>query len=332
MLINKVLIIRFSSFGDIVQCSSVVDQISQGYPQAKIDWATRSDFVELVKLNEKIHGVWSLERKNGIRDLIKLGIKLRKNKYDCVYDAHNNLRSKILLLFLCTRVFSKPLLISRSKDRIKRILLFTFKINTFPKPFKGIDSFITPLKKLKINFIKKERLVSWNLSFLETPIKEKNYITLVPSAAWEMKRWPLAYWKKLISFFPNENIVVLGGSEDFFCEELKKISPKNVKNLAGKLSLIESASVIEKSDCVVSGDTGLLHVADVLGIKGIGLMGPTAFGFTMNPKIKILETKLECRPCSKDGRGTCSQKIYQRCMVEITPEMVASEIQKLLHG
>jgi len=57
---------------------------------------------------------------------------------------------------------------------------------------------------------------------------------------------------------------------------------------------------------------------------------PTAFGFATNENIKTLEVELDCRPCTKDGRGACSQETYQRCMVEITPEQVAESALKIL--
>ena len=96
MKINKVLIIRFSSFGDIVQCSSVVELIRQKFPAAQIDWVTRSDFDYLVKLNNDVNKVWSFNKKAGFKGLIDLGLKLRAEEYSYVYDAHNNLRSKVL--------------------------------------------------------------------------------------------------------------------------------------------------------------------------------------------------------------------------------------------
>ena len=63
MMINKVLIIRFSSFGDIVQCSAVVELIRQKYPDAQIDWVTRSEFDFLVKLISHVKHVWSFNTK-----------------------------------------------------------------------------------------------------------------------------------------------------------------------------------------------------------------------------------------------------------------------------
>ena len=145
-----------------------------------------------------------------------------------------------------------------------------------------------------------------------------------------MKRWPIPHWEKLIAIMPNQQFIILGGKDDLFCEDLKMIAPDRVQNLAGKLSLVESCALIKNSKLVISADTGLLHVADVLGVKALSLMGPTAFGFTTGTQIKTLEVALPCRPCTKDGRGTCSQEVYQKCMVDITPEWVAKEAQLML--
>lgn len=332
-MINKVLIIRFSSFGDIVQCSSVVELIRQKYPSAQIDWVTRSEFDYLVKLNAGVYHVWSFNKKEGFKGLLKLAQKLRLEKYDHIYDAHNNLRSKLLSIALRMTLKRRPKWLTRSKDRFKRVLLFSFRINTFSWPFKGIESFCRPLKKWGIGLGEKDKMVTWNFTDENRQkvlpfVKNMNPVVLVPSAAWEMKRWPLDHFKKLITLMPEKLFIVLGGKEDMFCEELRNVDPTRVQNLAGKLSLVESCALIEQSPIVVSADTGLLHVADVLGVKAISLMGPTAFGFTTSEKIITMEMELPCRPCTKDGRGSCSQSVYQLCMVGITPERVAEEIRR----
>ena len=81
---------------------------------------------------------------------------------------------------------------------------------------------------------------------------------------------------------------------------------------------------------MISADTGALHIADLFGRQAIALMGPTAFGLVARPTSVVLSVPLDCRPCSKDGRGRCSQKIYQRCMVEITPAQVGSQVERFL--
>lgn len=325
---QKVLIVRFSSFGDIIQCSSIVEHLRRRFQDAEIHWVTRNEFKNLVSLNQSVDKVLAIDKSTGIRGLIYLALKLRRENYTHVYDAHHNLRSGILRLVLMLK-FNSPNLIVRSKDRLKRILLFYFRINLFPKPFRGIDSYLSPLKKWDIAFTTMAIPVRWKFQELNCDFVNKKFISFVPSAAWEMKRWPIDHWKKLVTLLPNVNIVLLGGKEDVFCEDISEIDPSRVINLAGKLSLIESCDIINKSQLVISADTGLLHVADVLGISAISLMGPTAFGFTASSKIKTLETELACRPCSKDGRGKCSQDIYQKCMVDITPEKVAREILNL---
>jgi heptosyltransferase-2 len=331
---NKALIIRFSSFGDIIQCSTVVERIAQGLESPEIDWVTRSEFTEVVGLNKSITNVISLNRKQGIIGLLKLAFKLTKNNYSLVYDAHNNLRSNLIkFIFLIT--FSNAKWITRPKDRVKRFLLFKLRINKFPVPFKGIDSYQAPLDKILRNESNSKNLVQYNFNIeiknkINNIIGEKNSaITIVPSAAWPMKRWPLQYWKDLIVLLGGKKIYILGGKEDTFCEELVQVAPERVINLAGKLSLLESCAMIGQSNIVISADTGLLHVADVLGVKGISLMGPSAFGFTKSELIKTLEIDLPCRPCSKDGSGNCSHDVYQKCMMGILPSSVKSTIEEL---
>jgi len=331
---NKVLIIRFSSFGDIVQCSSVVDVLAQ---ESAVHWATRADFETLVKLNSNLTKVYSLDKKLGLLGLIKFALELRSENYTHVFDAHNNLRSKIIMFFLSLRL-ATPKTLTRSKDRIKRILLFKFRKNLFPSPFKGVDSFLGPLSKWDIKTEAKSPLVSWSFSIetqnsvndvLNNKLNNTAFIALAPSAAWEMKRWPIENWKKVIELMPNKTFVVFGGKDDHFCEELVVGNETRVFNFAGKLSLAESSLLVKHAELVISGDTGLLHVADVLSVKGLSLMGPTAFGFTKSKSIKTLEVDLSCRPCTKDGRGSCSQDVYKKCMVDILPSVVASEASKL---
>lgn len=337
MKINKVLIIRFSSFGDIIQCSKAAELIAQINPAAEIHWVTRGEFKALLEINPKVKKVWSLSKENKtFLDLVKLGLTLRKEKYDLIYDAHNNLRSNLLFIILRLGRLS-PKWVTRSKDRIKRIMLFQFRLNFFNYPFKGIDSFLTPIKKVFAQNPSNELgISSWNFSpevlrkLSEIPHLNESVI-FVPSAAWTMKRWPVEHWITLASLI-EKKIIILGGNEDeIFCNQIKNVAPERIENLAGKLSLIESCAVVKHAELIISADTGLLHVADVFGKKALSLMGPTAFGFTTHQNIKTLEIDMKCRPCSKDGRGKCHQPVYQRCMVDITPKMVAHEAHLALH-
>ncbi|MPQ48577.1 glycosyltransferase family 9 protein [Marinifilum sp. N1E240] len=341
---KKFLIIRFSSIGDIIQCMTVVDGILNHYPDAEIHWIARKDMSSFLAMDQRIHKVWGFDRKKGFKGLLAQAKQLKAEKFDFVYDAHSNIRSIVLKTVLVPRwkrwFGIGPKFTMRSKDRIKRILLFKFRIDRFPMPFKGMRSFRKPMEKWGIDDYSKVN-TNW---FFPEELKEKmdanvfsslkgdksKLVTLVPSAAWIMKRWPVSHWQKLVSLLPDYNFMILAGPDDVFCSEIEKEAPEKILNLAGKTNLLESCYLTQKSNLVISGDTGFLHAADKFNVKALSLMGPTAFGFTTGDQIKTLEVDMKCRPCSKDGSGKCKMNIYQQCMVDITPEWLAKEVKSAM--
>ncbi len=324
----KFLIVRFSSFGDIVQALPSVNSIHTTHPKAEIHWLTRKDFSDLVDGHPHIHKVMTFDKKSGLVSYIQLLRSLSSEHYTHIYDAHNNLRSWILRIYAWI-FWKNPQFIVRSKNRWKRFLFFKLRRPVFKMPFRGALSYLEPLKNWNIS----DRIIPPPHLFVPTlaTALPETYIALAPSAAWPNKRWPLDHWKTLIRILSTHKIVVLGGPEDYFCSELQEIAPDRVINLAGKCSLIESCSVVKKSKILISADTGLLHAADQMGVKNIGLIGPTAFGYTTQSQSLVLEVDLACKPCSKDGRNRCTNPTFQKCMVDITPERVAETV-RLIEG
>lgn len=334
---KKFLIIRLSSIGDIVQCMSVIDGIKNHYPDSEIHWFARKDMSSFIAMDKRIDKIWGFDRKEGLKGIIRASRLLKKENYDYVYDAHSNIRSNImkmiiLPLFRNLRA-SGPKYVLRSKERFKRLLLFRFGINRFPNPFKGAESYQQPLTKWKITDFSSD-YSDWhfpsdfNVKFKDI-INDNNLITLVPSANWEMKRWPVNHWKKLINILTDRKFLILAGPDDTFCEEIASAAPERVINFAGKTSLLESCYLVAHSNVVISADTGFMHAADLFGTPGIALMGPTAFGYPSGKSIEILEIPMDCRPCTKDGNGKCVREVWQDCMVSITPDMVADKVSIL---
>lgn len=349
---SKFLIIRFSSFGDIAQALFAAEALHKSHPHAEIHWLTRQDFSEFVESNPNITKVWALERRKGLRGLFSIVKELNREKFTHVYDAHNNLRSHVVSLslkFFQPRIRFKK----RSKNRIQRFFLFRLGINLFPQPFKGAVSYLTPLA----DWTGKEARVGAEInmetgtsSVLPPPLRLKfktplanlshlslsdlplsKMIVLAPSATWELKRWPIEHWIQLIESNPQSQFVLLGGPQDEHCHEIAKAVSKTstVVNLTGQLSWSESAQVLTHAQAIVAGDTGLLHVADLIGKPAIAIIGPTAFGYPSRETSKILEVDLKCKPCTKDGRGRCRNTVYKRCLVEVTPERVAHALRRL---
>ncbi|MCM2281690.1 MAG: glycosyltransferase family 9 protein [Bdellovibrionaceae bacterium] len=328
--------IRFSSFGDIIQAAAVPGAFRSRFPKARVDWLLRSDFQGLLNDHKNVDRVIAFHKKAGLLGLLRLAWQLGAEPYTHIYDAHANVRSQIVL---CTLRLRRSLLLpklpwphwaQRPKSRLRRFLFFRFRLRSaLPRPFLGVVSFLAPLRKWGVSktppappqyFIAENARTEAHQLFGDF----RPDVLLIPSAAWEKKRWPVNHWKRLIDLMPESTFAILGGPDDAFCEELAQIAPQRVRNFAGRLSLAGSAAALELGRLAISADTGLLHVADQLGRPVLALIGPTAFGYPSHRSSKTLEIQLECKPCSKDGRGRCSNSLYQRCMVEITPEWVAN--------
>lgn len=335
----KFLILRFSSFGDVTQCLSVPSQIHNKYPEAKIHWAVRDDLAELLEGHPHIERKWPLSRGTGLRGLIKLGLDLRRQSFSHLYDAHNNLRSHLLSWILRFPRRGKSLVFLRkSQKRWKRILLFWGHRNTYEMPLSGQRDLLEPLQAWGVA----KTLPPTPQLFL-SPVHQKNllgkipwpageWISLAPSSAFALKRWPVEYWRELISLFPSKRFLLLGGPEDSFLAELALPFSDRVINLAGRCSLMESAAAIQLGQALVANDTGLLHVAEQLGKPAIALMGPAPFGFPSRPLTRILQLDLPCRPCSKHGQGPCTNPEFQLCLRGISVNLVASQLNELIKG
>lgn len=331
----KILIIRFSSIGDVLQSLSLIDVVRKKNPMAQVDFLTQKQFEEFFVTHPGLHRCFYVPKKSGLREIWAISKELKNQGYTHVYDAHNNLRSRLVCWCLRLRG-ARFQFLRRSIQRWKRWMLFRFRIHLFPKPFSGQMDMIRPLKKwgmdgqvpsqpslyIQESVIQNARLKlgSW---------ADKKFITLAPSAAYPLKRWPLEYWSELIQISTDQHFVLLGGSEDQFLSELSVQYPSRVLNLAGQLSLAESAAVVGLSQILISNDTGVMHMAEQQNHPCVALMGPAPFGFPSKPSTRVLERELWCRPCSKHGQGPCINKEFQKCLRDISPTEVFQTVGKI---
>jgi lipopolysaccharide heptosyltransferase II len=336
---TKVLIIRFSSFGDVVQTLSVPSLLKKQFPNSEIHWLTKTDFEDLIDSHPAVNKVWTVKKERGLNGLLKLVLNLRLENFSMIYDAHNNFRSHLLvwgIRFFCGRNL-RPQLLRRSIYRWKRFLLFRFRINRFEQPFSGQRDLIAPLIQwgistllppppqlfLKVSTQEKIRQRLSTVNFLD-----QKFICLAPSAAHEFKKWPKEYWQDLIKLW-DKKFILLGGPSDNFIQEIADVATNRTLNLAGQLSLTESAAVIELCQMLISNDTGLLHVAEQLGKRCVALMGPAPFGYPSRyENTLILEKSLPCKPCSKHGQGPCTNKHFHECLRALKPDFVFNQAEQ----
>ncbi len=337
----KILIIRFSSFGDIIQCLSLPTNLHQAFDHAEIHWITRKDYADLISNHKGVSKIWALDRKTGIKGLLNMIQELKKENFTHIYDAHNNTRSHLICWCLngplgLFGLFKRIQFIRRSQYRLRRFLLFRLGINLYPKPFVGQWALLEPLQKWGVStqlptppqiFIDSKTMndVKVHLQFDSI---QKPLIALSPSASYELKRWPPEYWKSLVDSHPQWRFIFLGGPHDHFIKDIATSS--HCINQAGQLSYLASAALIAQCDLIISNDTGLMHVGEQLGLPTIALMGPAPFGYPGRKSTLVLERNLPCRPCSKHGQGPCVNKEFQKCLRDISVKEVSKEIQKIL--
>lgn len=323
----KVLVIRFSSIGDVTQALSIPAHIQSHYPNAEIHFLTKNIFSELLTTNPHIKKIWTI---NAGDSLFKKVSELNQEKFDRVYDAHNNLRSN--LFYFLVRA---PYKLQKPMERFKRFLLLRFKINKFEKPFSGQRDLLRPLIQWGIPltlpqgpqiFLKPDTVKAAQEILRQNQVTA-SFVAVAPSAAHLFKRWPVDKWKELFTLAPQTQFVILAGPADDFTREFN-VFP-NVKNLTGKTTLLQSAAIISLADKVVSNDTGLLHFSEQLDKKTIALIGAAPFGFPSKPHTLIIKKDLPCWPCSKHGQGPCVNPEFHKCMNDITASEVKQKLEQL---
>lgn len=313
----KILVVRFSSIGDIVLTTPVVRMLKKQL-NAKVHYLTKSSYVSLLKNNPYIDSVYQIQ--NSISEVIA---DLKKEKYDYVIDLHSNLRTQILKFRLGMPAKSF------NKLNMEKFMLTNFKLDKMPK-IHIVDRYLETVKHLGVK--NDNQGLDFFLSAndkLDISIFPKNYIVFVIGGQHATKILPN---EKIISIIKkvNKPVLLLGGPEDAHRgEEIAKACDK-VVNTCGKYSILQSASLVQQATMVITHDTGMMHIAAAFNKKIYSVWGNTVPEFGMYPYLESEQSKrievkgLNCRPCSKIGYDKCP-KGHFKCMQEIDENLFLSE-------
>ena len=313
----KILVVRFSSIGDIVLTTPVVRMLKKQL-NAQVHYLTKSSYVSLLKNNPYVDSVYQIE--NSITEVIA---DLKKEKYDYVIDLHSNLRTQILKFRLGMPAKSF------NKLNIEKFMLTNFKLDKMPK-IHIVDRYLETVKHLGVK--NDNQGLDFFLSAndkLDISIFPKNYIVFVIGGQHATKILPN---EKIISIIKkvNKPVLLIGGPEDAHKgEEIAKACDK-VVNTCGKYSILQSASLVQQATMVITHDTGMMHIAAAFNKKIYSVWGNTVPEFGMYPykasaSSRMIEVKrLSCRPCSKIGYAKCP-KGHFKCMQEIDEKLFLSE-------
>lgn len=299
----KVLLVRFSSIGDIVLTSPVVRCLKEQLPDVEIHYLSKRRFEGILAFNPHIDKLLLIDKK-----VSEVRSELKTAAYDFVVDLHHNLRSaQVKQLCGCRST-------SLKKHNIEKWLMVRFKWNLLPKQH-IVDRYMDCVKSLGVTNDGKG--LEYYVPEADRVVFSDEFGIPEPFIAFAIggqHKGKILPEKKIISICSklHRPVVLLGGKEDAVRgSRIAKMSEGQVVNLCGMFNLNQSASILTQAETVISHDTGLMHIAAAFKKRVISVWGCTIPAFGMYPYMagegsKIIEVNgLPSRPCSKLGKGMC---------------------------
>ncbi len=310
---RKILIIRFGAIGDIIWTSLVIRCLKTQLQDSEIHFVTKKKFHSLIAHNPYIDKVYVLD--SSVLDLVR---ELKKERYDIVLDLHKNLRSHIIKWLLCVKSYSYQ------KLNLRRWAFTRFQWHVMPN-YHVAERYLAAAAKLGVIndgkgldfFIAPEDHITFTDFLPNTHLP--HYAVYVIGGSKFTKLMPLDGIIKLCTIY-DKPIVLIGGPEDEITGNEIAKKCRNVINLAGKLSLGQSAYMVANAVQVIGHDTGLMHLAAAFHPKVYGIYGGTSpvgyYPYTAQPII-LEKNDLDCRPCSRSGLEACP-KGHFKCLSEFS--------------
>lgn len=305
---KRILIIQTAFLGDVILATPVVSELKRLYPESQIDFLVKKGNESLLANNPKLENVFVFDKSNGKwKSIISLIKSFRKSNYDLVINLHRFGSSGIISGFSGGKKrygFKKnPFSFLYTKSFVHNIGDGTHEVERNLSVIKEFGSATQVRPELFPSNTDRDAVKAFTA---------KKYYCIAPASVWFTKQLPLNKWSELIQTLPEaESIYLLGGKDDLeLCQNLKAKNPKhNIEILAGELSLLKSAALMENATRNYVNDSGPLHLASSVNANVTAFFCSTvpSFGFgPLSEDSQILEVKdLDCRPCGLHGHKEC---------------------------
>lgn len=323
----KILIIKPSSFGDIVQSNPVLTALRKEYEGCEISWLVFDTWKDVITLFPDVNHAIVWKKKKSFRSFFSLVKLLRKERFDIVIDLQGLIRTSLLSLLTGAK---KRIAVPGMKEFSN---LFTREAYPESSGMHAVERSLETVRFLS----GKRHEPSFNITIPENAaegltslLKEQKIsagdkiIGIVPSVRGKGKQWPAPYYKELINFIleklPEAWIVILGSVNKSLVFDRQEVA-----DLRGKTSILHLAGMLKLCNIVVGGDTGPIHLASAMKIPTVAIFGGSDVKETspLGTHVSVIRKNYKCSPCR--SRPQC--KDYP-CLGDITPEEVFAVVRR----
>ncbi len=344
---KKILIIKLSALGDVVQSLPVLYALKRRFPKSSIHWITGEVGASLLKDNPLIDEVIVYKRKilgdyalsvfkwpALLKELICLRKRLIKAEYDLAIDLQGLFKSGMITFFSNASVR-----LGFDKGREFSHFFLNFKLPPYNPDKHAVLRYLDLLRPLGINSknevifplgLNDNDYLRANAILKKHGLEPEKTICFIPGTIWPSKKWDSRLFARLslsIRDIFNLKTVIIGASQDRqLGKEIEALSRGSAIDLTGKTDLKCLAALFSSSLAAVSVDTGPMHLAAASGLKIVALFGPTAPWRTgpFGEGHVVLRKDLSCSPCFK---RSCNDR---QCMLNIKVDEVIDALRKIL--
>jgi len=324
----KILVIRFSSLGDVILSSPTVLNLKIGYPQSRITFLTKNKYRQIVEMFGTVDEIAALPESGSFTEQFSLLNYLEQQNFDIIVDLHSNFRSS-----LARTVLSAGQKVVYPRNRSARQRIVRFKDFAAPESnIHAIDKYNDCLLQLGLDAPARRPVFQKSNGQI---LAEHLTVLIAPGAAYENKKWPVEKFAEVavkLHHSHQAKIIWAATEKDKTPASLKEQIPEERLSILSDHPLDSLASIISQATITIANDSGIAHLSSAVGTPVISIFGPThpALGFQPRGLLDIIvQADVSCCPCSLHGDKKCFQK-EQYCFTRIEPPEVVEKAGTLI--
>lgn len=328
---QKLLIIKPSSLGDIIHSLPFLNAIKEAYPHCEVHWVVAKPFDVVLDKHPKIARLWVIDKDRwrlpfgifrALRDLLRLRKEFKRERFEVAVDLQGLLRSAVIC-YISQASRKIGFSTSRECSSIFYSELVQVDMNTHAVTRNMQVAKHLGIECLDVKFPLPEYPQS---EFVKEVVKQYSpFVVLVPGARKPANQWMPERFAEVAKRLPIPSLIIGSKADISIAKSIESLSQGKAVSICGQTSLTDLFGIVKSATCVISNDTGPLHIAVALDKPVVAIFGPANPARTgpFSSDAVVLKSTLPCAPCYKRH---CDKRT---CLKEITVQDVTQAVEKL---